>query len=202
MLFANEQMTSQMGTLLEEGRRYWKLQKEYLGLHLAEILTRLLSSIALVLILILVGSMVLLFASFAIAYWLAEVLGSTLLGFGIIALVLLLIALLVYANRINWIVVPTTRFMVGLLASSLPVPTQEGITMQKNHLQEQLEDNRQDLKETASNMLAPMPEARNGWENAAIWFQHGLNIYRGIQLGASAVVVFRNLFKIGRKKKK
>ena len=77
MLFANEQMTSQMGALLEEGRQYWNLQKKYLGLHTAEVLTRLLSRIALVLILILVGSLVLLFGSFALAFWLGALLDST-----------------------------------------------------------------------------------------------------------------------------
>ena len=91
MLFANEQMTSQMGALLEEGRQYWNLQKKYLGLHTAEVLTRLLSRIALVLILILVGSLVLLFGSFALAFWLGALLDSTTLGFCIIAGLLLLL---------------------------------------------------------------------------------------------------------------
>ena len=202
MLFVNEQMTSQMGQLFQEGCRYWDLQKQYLGLHTAEVLTRLLATIALVLILILIGSLVLLFGSFALAYWLGELTGSLLLGFGIIALTLLLIAVVIYANRTNWIVRPTTRFMVGLLASSLTVPTQEGIDMQKAHLREQLNVNEQELKDTASTLLAPIPAAKDRWDSASNLLMNGLSIYRGIQFGVSAVMALRNILKPRRKKKK
>ena len=112
---------------------------------------------ALVLTLILVGSLVLLFGSFAMAYWLGNLTGSTTLGFGIIAAVLVLIAVVVYANRMSWIVLPTTRFMVSLLASSLAVPSQEGIAMEKAHLSEQLDANQRDMKNTATSLLAPPP---------------------------------------------
>ena len=202
MLFANDRMTSQMGQLFEEGKQYWNLQKKYLGLHTAEVLTRLLSTLALVLVLVLIGSLVLLFGSFAIAFWLGELLDSSLLGFGIIAAVLLLVALLIYANRINWIVRPTTRFMVGLLASSLVVPSQEAITMEKAHLREQLESNQKEIKETATTLLDPLPDPKNRWDSAANLLQNGMSIYRGILLGVSAVTALRNIFKLGRKKRK
>ena len=200
-MFANEQMTSQMGQLLEEGRRYWGLQKQYLGLHLAEVLSRLLSAVALALVLILVGSLVLLFGSFALAFWIGEVLGSQLWGFGIIALALLVLACVVYANRTGWIVRPTTRFMASLLASSLAVPTQEGITMEKAHVREQLDENQKELKASASSLLSPLPEARNRWDTAANWMQNGMNIYRGIQIGASAIVALRKVFRLGRRRR-
>lgn len=202
MLFANEQMTSQMGALLEEGRQYWNLQKKYLGLHTAEVLTRLLSRIALVLILILTGSLVLLFGSFALAFWLGTLLDSTTLGFCIIAGLLLLLAFVVYANRVNWIVAPTTRFLVSLLATSLVVPSQEGIAMEKSHLREQLDDYQRDMKDTANALLSPLPEAKNRWDSAANLFQNGMSIYRGIQLGVSAIVALRSVFKLGRRRKK
>ena len=202
MLFANEQMTAQMGQLLDEGRRYWDLQKKYLGLHLAEVLTRLLSTVALVLTLILVGSLVLLFGSFAMAYWLGNLTGSTTLGFGIIAAVLVLIAVVVYANRMSWIVLPTTRFMVSLLASSLAVPSQEGIAMEKAHLSEQLDANQRDMKDTATSLLAPPPESKNCWDTAANLFQDGMSSYRGIQLGVSAIVALRSVFKLGHRRRK
>lgn len=191
-----------MGQLFEEGKRYWNLQKQYLSLHTAELLTRLLSTVALFLILILVGSLVLLFGSFTFAYWLGELLDSYVLGFGIIALVLLLLAIIVYANRMNWIVRPTTRFMVNLLASSLTIPTQEAITLEKAHLREQLETNQREMKETAETLFSPYPVAKNRWDTAANLFQNGISIYRGIQLGVSAIVAIRNVFNLGRRKKK
>lgn len=200
-MFNNERMTTQMEQLLGEGRRYWELQKQYLSLHSAEILTRLLSTIVLLLILILVGSMVLLFASFALAYWLGELLGSSILGFGIISAVLLLLVLLIYAKRQDWIVRPTTRFMVGLLATSLTVPSQEAITLEKEHLRQQLEENQRTIKETTNNLLSPLPQARNKWDNASNWIQNGMAIFKGIQIGVSAFAAMRTIFKIGRHKR-
>ena len=201
MMFANEKTTAQIGQLFDEAKRYWELQKQHLSLNSVEILTRLFSTLVLVLILILVGSLVLLFGSFALAYWLGELLDSMLLGFGIIACILLLLALMVYANRRSWIVRPTTQFMVSLLASSLAVPTQDGITIEKAHLRKQMDENLRDLKESANTLLAPLPAAKNRWDNASFWFQNGMNLYRGIQLGASAIVALRRIFKFGRKRK-
>lgn len=200
-MFANEKTTAQIGQLFDEAKRYWELQKQHLSLNSVEILTRLFSTLVLVLILILVGSLVLLFGSFALAYWLGELLDSMLLGFGIIACILLLLALMVYANRRSWIVRPTTQFMVSLLASSLAVPTQDGITIEKAHLRQQMDENLRDLKESANTLLAPLPAAKNRWDNASFWFQNGMNLYRGIQLGASAIVALRSIFKFGRKRK-
>ena len=201
MMFANEKTTAQIGQLFDEAKRYWELQKQHLSLNSVEILTRLFSTLVLVLILILVGSLVLLFGSFALAYWLGELLDSMLLGFGIIACILLLLALMVYANRRSWIVRPTTQFMVSLLASSLAVPTQDGITIEKAHLRKQMDENLRDLKESANTLLAPLPAAKNRWDNASFWFQNGMNLYRGIQLGASAIVALLSIFKFGRKRK-
>ncbi|MCR5180025.1 MAG: hypothetical protein K6C30_02245 [Bacteroidaceae bacterium] len=200
-MFNNEQLTAQMEHLFNEGRRYWELQKQYLSLQSVEVLTRLLSTVVLILILILVGSMVLLFASFALAFWLGEMLDSTLLGFGIIAGVLLLLFLLVYAKRNAWIVRPTTAFMVNLLASTLTVPTQEAIALEKEHLRQQLDDNQREIKETTSGLLAPQAQARNKWDRASNLFQNGMAIYRGIQMGVSVIAAVRGIFKLGRRRR-
>ena len=180
-----------MSLLFEEARQWWGLQKQFVSLSATEVLTRLFSTIALWTILILVGSMVLLFASFALAYWLGDLLGSTMLGFGIIAAGLLLLVTLVWANRRAWIVVPTTRFMVSLFVSSLKVPTQEGIAM----------ENQTALRDTAGSMLAPAAEARNGWESATNLLQNGMTIFRGVQIGLGAVAAFRRVFGRSRRRR-
>lgn len=202
MTFANEQTTSRMTKLFEQAQRYVSLQKDYLSLNSAEILTRLFSGIALAAILILVGFMVVLFGSFALAYWIGELLGSHILGFAIIAAVLLLAALLVYVNRKAWIVIPTTHFMVGLLASKLTHPSEEAIAVEKQHLRHQLDDNQGELKETANTLLAPLPEARNRWESASNLFQNGMTIFRSLQIGIAAIEAARRVFGLGKKKKK
>lgn len=196
MLFTSKQLTNRFEQLFHEGREYWDLQKQYLSLHAAEVLTRLLSMVVLLIILILVGSMVLLFGSFAVAYWLGELLDSTLLGFAVIACLLLVMSLLVYANRKSWIYIPITRFMVRLLVTSaLPSPSQEAITMEKAHLREKLDENERELKNTASTLLEPASPAKNKWDNASNLLQHGLMIYRGVQIGVSIVGALRRVFR-------
>ncbi|MBO4802476.1 MAG: hypothetical protein J5545_11550 [Bacteroidaceae bacterium] len=201
MFFNNEQTTAQMSQLYEEARQWWSLQKQYVSLNSAEILARLFSAIALWAILILVGSMVLLFASFALAYWLGELLDSTMLGFVIIAAVLFLAVAMVWAKRRAWIIFPTTRFMVKLFVSQLAVPTQEGITMEKQHLREQLDENQEEMRDSARGLLSPSSQPKNGWETASNLFQNGYTIFRGVQIGVSAVAAARALFKLGRKRK-
>lgn len=195
MLFTSEQLTNRLEQLFHEGRQYWDLQKQYLSLHATEVLTRLLSMLVLLIVLILVGSMVLLFGSFAVAYWLGELLDSTLLGFAIIAGLLLVMSLLVYANRKSWIYIPITTFVVKLLVSSLPSPSQEAVAMEKAHLREKLDESQRELKNTASTLLEPASPAKNKWDNASNLLQHGLTIYRGVQIGVSIVGALRRMFR-------
>lgn len=202
MTITNEQTTNRMSQLFEQAQRYLTLQKDYLSLNSVEVLTRLFSAIALAAILILAGFMVTLFGSFAIAYWLGDLLGSHILGFAIIAGVLLLCALIVYANRKAWIILPTTRFMVDLLASKLASPTTEGIAIEKEHLRQQLNENQGNIRETANTLLSPLPEARTRWESASNLFQNGMTIFRGLQIGLSAIEAARRVFGGGRRKKR
>lgn len=202
MFFENGQTTEQMSRLFTEAKQYWTLQKQHLSLQTTEVLTRLLSAIALWAIVILIGSLVLLFASFAIAFWLGGLLGNTVWGFVIIAAVLLVVTLLVYANRTAWIIVPVTRFMVSLFVSSLTSPTREGVAMEKVRVQEKLDESQLQIRETASTLLSPLPEAKNRWDRATGLFQNGMSIYRGLQLGLSAIAAFRAIFGRGKRRRK
>ena len=202
MTIANEQTTSRMSQLLEQARQYFTLQKNYLSLHGVEILTRLFSAIALAAILILVGFLVILFGSFALAYWIGELLDSQILGFVIIAGVLLLIAMLIWANRMAWIVMPTVRFMIGLLATEVAQPTLEGVVAEKKRLEEQLTDSQSEMKDNAHQLLAPEPEARDRWDYAINLFHNGLTIFRGVQLGLSFIEATRRIFGLGRKRRR
>lgn len=202
MFFDSGQTTEQMSQLFSEAKQYWSLQKQHLSLQTTEVLTRLLSAIALWAIVILVGSLVLLFASFAIAFWLGGLLGNTVWGFVIIAAVLFAVTLLVYVNRTAWIIVPVTRFMVSLFASSLASPTREGVAMEKVRVQEKLDESQLQMRETANTLLSPQPEARNRWERAAGLFQNGMSLYRGLQLGLSAIAAFRVIFGKGKRRRR
>lgn len=202
MTITNEQTTSRMSQLLEQARQYFTLQKNYLSLHGVEILTRLFSAIALAAILILVGFLVILFGSFSLAYWIGELLDSHVLGFAIIAVVLLLAAILIWANRMAWIVMPTVHFMIGLLATEVVQPTLEGVVAEKKRLEEQLADSQSEMKDNAHQLLAPQPEARDRWDYAMNLFHNGLTIFRGVQLGLSFVEATRRIFGLGRKRRR
>ena len=194
MGITNEKTTTQMSQLFEQIRQYLSLQKKILSLQSVEILTQLFSAIALTAIFILVGFLVVLFGSFALAYWIGELLNSHILGFAIIAGVLLLCTILIWMNRTSWIVLPTTRFMIKLLSAHVVYPTQEGIAMEKEILNKQLDENQNDIKETTSNIFAPQAEARNRWESASNLLQNGMTIFRGVQIGLSAITAARRLF--------
>ena len=202
MGITNEQTTVRMNQLFEQARRYLTLQKDYLSLNGVEVLTRLFSTIALAAIFILVGFLVILFGSFALAYWIGSLLDNQILGFAIIAGVLLLCALLVWANRQAWIIIPTTRFMVNLLSTHVVYPTQEGIAVEKEHLRQQIVENQDDIKDSASEIFAPLPQARNRWESANNLFQSGMNIFRGIQIGLSVIAAARSVFGMGRRRRR
>lgn len=201
MFFSNEQNTERMSQLFAEARDFWQLQKKYLSLNTAEVLTRILSAIALWGIIILVGSLVLLFGSFALAFWLGSLLDSNMLGFAIIAAVLALLIFMIYANRVAWIIAPTTRFIVNLLASKLVIPTLEAVTIEKEHTRHQLEQNQEELRTTASTILAPPSEHKDKWENVSNLVQNGFTIFRGVQIGLSAIAAARSFFKIGKRRR-
>lgn len=202
MNIANEQTTSQFTHLIEQVRDYLIHQKDLLSLNTVQVLTRLFSMILLWIVLLLVGSLVILFASFALAYWLGNLLDSNVLGFVIIAGVLLLSACIFYLNRRAWIVTPMAGFMISLLASYLTPPTEETVALEKERLTQEIEEEQHEIKETANNLMNPVQTAQNRWESAANLLQNGWNIYRGLQLGLSAVAAIRRVFGLGRKRVK
>ena len=202
MNIENEQTTARVSRLFEQVRHYFALQKNYLSLHGVEMLTRLFTAIALSVILILVGFLVILFGSFALAYWIGTLLDSTVLGFAIIAGVLLLAALLVWANRMSWIVRPTTRYMIGIFATEVVMPTLEGVTMEQERARQQIEKQEEEMRETANAIFTPPAAAQNRWEMATNLLHNGMTIFRGVQIGLSVVSAARAVFGLGRKRRR
>ncbi len=101
-------------TLTEEVRRYLRLQKRYLALDAVEKVTRLLSAVAVAVVCLMLGAMVLFFALYALAEWAGSLLGSTAAGFLIVAVLLMVLAIVFYCHRQQWVVQPLARLMAGL----------------------------------------------------------------------------------------
>ena len=114
-MFSNSKNIESIGKLLLEFKKYLELQKEFVKLDATEKMTVILSAILIVTVLLLLGSIVLLFLTFALAYYLGDVLGSLSLGFGLISASILLLTVIFYLNRNRMVIQPMARFMTKLI---------------------------------------------------------------------------------------
>ena len=114
-MFSNSKNIESIGELLLEFKKYLELQKEFVKLDATEKMTVILSAILIVTVLLLLGSIVLLFLTFALAYYLGDVLGSLSLGFGLISAFILLLTVIFYLNRNRMVIQPMARFMTKLI---------------------------------------------------------------------------------------
>ena len=114
-MFSNSKNIESIDKLLLEFKKYLELQKEFVKLDATEKMTVILSAILIVTVLLLLGSIVLLFLTFALAYYLGDVLGSLSLGFGLISAFILLLTVIFYLNRNRMVIQPMARFMTKLI---------------------------------------------------------------------------------------
>mgnify|MGYP007103643376 FL=1 len=114
-MFSNSKNIESIGKLLLEFKKYLELQKEFVKLDATEKMTVILSAILIVTVLLLLGSIVLLFLTFALAYYLGDVLGSLSLGFGLISAFILFLTVIFYLNRNRMVIQPMERFMTKLI---------------------------------------------------------------------------------------
>ncbi len=113
-MFSSSKNIENMQRLFLEFKKYIELQKEYIKLDTAEKLTVIISATISITIMLILGAMVLFFLSFAIAWYLSDILNSMPLGFGIIAVFCLLLCIIFYYKRETWVFQPTARLMVKL----------------------------------------------------------------------------------------
>lgn len=106
--------TEQFRTLLQEVRRYLLLQKRFVAVDVAEKLIVLLSTIAIAVVCFVLGAMILFFLTFALAYWIGQLLDSMAIGFLAISAVLALCMYIFYKNRTRWIILPLSRMLANL----------------------------------------------------------------------------------------
>lgn len=113
-MFSSNKNIDSLHKLFMEFKRYIELQKEFVKLDTAEKLTVIFSVVITVAVVLILGALVLLFLTFALAYYIGNALGSLPLGFGIISACILLALFIFYANRNNWVIQPLARFMTKL----------------------------------------------------------------------------------------
>ena len=98
-MFANDKSIDNLESLFKEIRKYIELQGQY---------------VKLILIIIILSMMALFYFSFMLVYALAPLVGSLIGGYAIIGGVVLLLAMLIYRMRKQWIFQPMVHFLARL----------------------------------------------------------------------------------------
>lgn len=113
-MFAYDKSTDNLTELFKEVKKYLKLQGEYAKLDLVEKLTILLSTLTLIFVLIILGTMAAFYLSFMLVYVLASATGSLVAGYAIIGGILILLAFIIYRLRQKLIFQPMVNFLARL----------------------------------------------------------------------------------------
>ncbi len=113
-MFANDKSIDNLTELFKEVKKYLKLQGEYVKLDLVEKLTILLSTLTLIFVLIILGTMAAFYLSFMLVYVLASATGSLVAGYAIIGGILILLAFIIYKLRQKLIFQPMVNFLARL----------------------------------------------------------------------------------------
>lgn len=100
--------------ITQEVKHYLQLQKRYMALDAVEKVTRLLSAVAVAVVCLILGAMILFFTLYALAEWIGALLGSAAAGFLVVAIILLVMAMVFFSHRQQWVVQPLARLMAGL----------------------------------------------------------------------------------------
>ena len=113
-MFANDKSIDNLTELFKEVKKYLKLQGEYVKLDLVEKLTIPLSTLTLIFVLIILGTMAAFYLSFMLVYVLASATGSLVAGYAIIGGILILLAFIIYRLRQKLIFQPMVNFLARL----------------------------------------------------------------------------------------
>ena len=100
--------------LWAELKKYLTLQIDYAKLTTVEKLVVLLSAIAMVAVMLILGACVLFYLSFAVVFGLSDAIGSTWGAYLIVSGIFLVLMLVVYALRQKLILDPVSRFLTRL----------------------------------------------------------------------------------------
>lgn len=118
LMLGTGKYTEDIKDIILELKHYLNLQKKYLAIDTAEKTTALLSAVSIAAISILLGTIILLFGTFALAYWIGDMLNSLPLGFLSMAVIVALLLLLFYHKRNAWVVQPLARMAAKLFVDN------------------------------------------------------------------------------------
>ena len=115
-MLSSDKNVESIAQLIEVLKHYLGLQSEYVKLDVIDKVVRLLKAAALAILFFFILVAVLMYFSFALAFWLSSYMGFT-KAFLIVAVLHLLIFILFIVYRKTWIEKPLVRFLADILLS-------------------------------------------------------------------------------------
>lgn len=122
----SDSLSSQIKQLIEQLKVYVNLRLDYMRLYVADFLIRFFSGMVLWLVIFLFLFFVLVFGSFAFAFWFGELTGNMALGFLIIAGFYVLLAVLIYLLRKQLLIKPFTKLIMTQMELDKLNETEDG----------------------------------------------------------------------------
>lgn len=113
-MLSSDKNVETIAQLAEIVKHYLGLQKEYLKLDVIDKIVRLLTFAALSIVFFLIVVGVAMFCSFALAFWLASYTGTA-LAFLVVGGIHILLMIVIFIFRKEWIEKPLVRFLANLL---------------------------------------------------------------------------------------
>lgn len=113
-MFVNDKTKDNLQSLFTETKQYFDLQKEYIKLDITHKLIVLLSTLTLILILLILGTIALCYLSSTLTYILEPLVGSLTISYAITSVSILLFGIIIYGCRKRLIIQPLTIFLANL----------------------------------------------------------------------------------------
>ncbi len=113
-MFLKKENIDNFKDLIAEIKKYLELQKEYTKIEITEKLSILISLLTMCMVFILIGTIALLFFSFALAHYMAQFVGGLGASLSIMGGVLILLILIIYLVRKKLILNPMINFLARL----------------------------------------------------------------------------------------
>lgn len=117
-MISSDQNIENIASFVEEAKEWLCLRGRYTKLDIIDKMVRILTAVFVAAIIAVVLLLALIYLSFAVAYYIDEVIGYMPISFLMVSIFYLLFLLLIVKMRHSWIERPLVRFLVSILISN------------------------------------------------------------------------------------
>jgi cell division protein FtsW (lipid II flippase) len=116
-MFSDDNSIDTLKQLFLEIKKYGECQLEYAQLNLVEKLTKIIVMLILIFVCTTLGMMALFYLTFSFAYFISDYTGGLAGGFAVVALLVVVLAAIVFVMRKKLIIRPLVNFLANVLLS-------------------------------------------------------------------------------------